>query len=156
MKDASVSFAKIRLGILLTVMGSLLIAWGVSTMLVYNLNRELRSLADDIVADLYRPGDEDSIEMADPVVMASVEYIFFGKKVGKVSLYMRTVGDSTETFVGNGHRHAPNGVYGLEYYLEKIDGTWTKTESSRCDSEQCATEGAEAFDRGLYLALTEE
>lgn len=158
MRKASVSFAKIRLGILLTIMGVLLVAWGVSTVQVIGLEKELRVLADDIVADLYRPGDEDTVEMAEPVVLASVEYIFFGKTVGKVVLYMRDSDSSAVAVEDDGHGHAHNSsdVYGVEYHLEKVDGSWRKTESSRCGSEQCATEGVKAFDRGLYLALTEE
>ena len=51
-----------------------------------------------------------------------------------------------------GHRHA-GGISGIEFFLAKEGGAWLDLESGTCGSEQCQTEGREAFEKGTHVPV---
>jgi hypothetical protein len=110
-----------RLGVLVTVLGGVLVLWGVSYAQARSLERELR-----LIARVLEYENQERLEelvtrpvRVTSVVIAAKDYLVFGQAVGKISVYM-LVEDSG----GNKKYH------GVEYHYLKTDKAWTLTDSS--------------------------
>ena len=145
------------------------VAWAVSAWDLRGLKGEFRGIAKERVA-FYRnvvqvvDGDDAAFDVVS-VVTVTRKFGLVGKPSGKVTIYRRsdepiehgrgTIGHvrapgDTDTEHEEG-RHAEEentGFFsGIQYFYEKVDGEWLNTESGQCSSEECQTEGRDAFER---------
>ncbi len=107
-------------------------ALAVNTVNVHSLERDLRRIADDKIAEFKAEEPENSLAQLriGASVVATKAYVLFGDVTGKVSVYVqRNVEDVSHT-------------EGFEFFFVRDDaGEWTQTDSGMCASEECTQEG---------------
>lgn len=132
--------AKIRplgLPVMLAVLALLCIAWGLNTLHLHRLERELSNLANEKLAEFRKDNAAlgDISRMAADVV-ATKPFVFFGAPTGKISVFVE--------------HEAPgktSAIEGYEFFMTRTsDGVWAQTESGRCNSAQCTLDGKKLLD----------
>ena len=137
------------LGLVLASAGyNVIETWRFQQQLTVDAERLVAEMKSGVHLDAQGEPSHDVIS----VVVASREYGFWGEPLAKITVFIRNNkkesveskdGEVLERKVGS---HDRGGTYtGVDYFYNKSDKGWVKTESSMCDSGECQVSGAKAF-----------
>lgn len=120
------------------LLGLLCAAWAVNQWHLHTMQAGLQVLADEKLVEFQADTPEDPAHLTrmGAAVVVAKPFVFFGDPAGKVSVYV-------EETAPDGESH----MEGFEYFFARDDnGDWIQTESGRCASEACTTEGKKLLD----------
>lgn len=137
---------------LVSILGASLLLYIASYRDAQSLKEELFEFADGQASAYGQEKSPGYLEVAEPQITVARRFILFGPATGKVTLYVRTQEDAESSVADAveqaGYSHG--GISGIDYFLARVDGTWTLTESSTCSSERCRLDGAKVFASARY------
>ncbi len=124
---------------------SLFETWQFRRQLATDAERLVAEMKEDITLDEKGSPSHDVIS----VVVASREYGYWGKPVGKITVFLRNNqmdSDASEELPNEEDFHAHGGAYsGIDYFYDKSTTGWINTESALCSSGDCQVLGKQAF-----------